>query len=138
MNKVRATSDHAVSIIDTRTFLTLFVCVLSAAGVFFFGGANDSADSSRTDSNHSINYSHGVYTLTGDTGLTLDDEYSNDSESRKTCDTSRAPVGSTPLFALTHPFSQSEDSSRNIFHPVPYSEVARKSYAGVEGWRSGT
>jgi len=120
MNKLRAILDHPVSIIDTRAFLTLSVCVLSAAGVFFFGGSNDSADSGRMDYNPSINYSHGVYTLTGDTGLTLDDEYSNDYESRKTCDTSRAPVGGTPLFALTHPFSQSEDFSHNIFHYDTY------------------
>jgi len=120
MNKLRTIVDHPVSITDTRTFLILSVCILSAAGVFFFGGANDAADSTRTDYNHSINYSHGVYTLTGGTGLTLDDEYSNDSESRETYDTSRAPAGSIPLFVLTHPFSQSEIFSSNIFHYDTY------------------
>lgn len=120
MNKLRTIFNHPNSITDIRTFLILSVCILSVALGLFFGGANDADVSTRTDYNHSINYSHGVYTLTGGTNLTLDDEYSNDSESRKTYDTYRPAAGNIPLFALTHLFSHSEVFSRNIFHYDTY------------------
>ena len=120
MNILRAINNHPKLISPASILLLLSACMVSALGLLFVASGSYDDLSTRTDYDLSIKYSQNVYTLNQGLSLTLDDEYTSDSELKRANNTPHPPFSSLATFVVSHPYTQTETISYNIFHYETY------------------